>query len=105
MVCFDSVLTALICGTLFAQPPQATTDQEPLIKTNVDVVSALTWVYDANGHVINGLRADQFKVFDNNRPQTVDSIDVFFHPISMVICIQSNSAASALLPALSKWAT
>jgi len=99
---FRFVLTALICGALFAQQPQATTDQEPLIKTNVDVVSALTWVYDANGHGINGLRADQFKVFDNNKPQVVDSIDVFFHPISMVICVQANSAAAALLPTLSK---
>jgi VWFA-related protein len=103
MLRFFSIV--LICGllpALHAQTPTTADDQDPLIKTNVDVVSALTWVYDANGNPVNGLRADQFKLFDNNKPQVIDSVDVIFHPISMVVCVQANANASIMLPAVSK---
>lgn len=99
---------ALICEALLAQqgqtpPVQQTGDDDPnRIVVGVDVVSVPVWVMDASGHYLNGLREDQFKVFDNDKPQTVDSVDLFYHPISMVVVIQANADATAMLPSISR---
>lgn len=92
----------LICEALLAQQAQTPTQDPGNIVVRVDVVSVPVWVYDANGNYVNGLREDQFKLFDNDKPQVISSMDVIFHPISMVICIQANANATAMLPAISK---
>jgi VWFA-related protein len=76
-------------------------EEEPLIKVTVDNVVAPVWVYDRNGSFIDGLRPDQFHLFDNNKEQNIQ-VDVSFVPISMVICIQANANVEKLLPTVSK---
>ncbi len=103
---------ALVCALLIAQqpstppPPQqpATADQTPeeyRIPVTVDVVVAPTMVLDKDGYYVNGLRKDQFHLYDNNKEQDVQ-VDVSFYPISLVIAIQANSHVEGLLPQVRK---
>jgi VWFA-related protein len=98
---------ALLCGLLVGQqppkPPEKAPDQqEPApIRVTVDYVSTPAWVYDHNGETVNGLRPDQFRLFDNDREQNIQ-VDVSFTPISLVICVQSNSHVQGLLPQVKK---
>jgi len=101
------VSTALLCGLLTAQqttPPPADPhqEQEPApIRVTVDYVSTPAWVYDRDGSTISGLRPDQFRLFDNGKEQNIQ-VDVSFTPISLVICLQSNSHVQQFIPQLRK---
>jgi VWFA-related protein len=98
---------AFLCGLLVGQQPPKPTEkapeqQEPApIRVTVDYVSTPAWVYDRNGDYVNGLRPEQFRLFDNEKEQNI-SVAVSFTPISLVICIQSNSHVAGLLPQVKK---
>jgi VWFA-related protein len=77
------------------QPPLAT------IRTTVEVVVAPVLVTDRSGAFINGLRPDQFRLFDNDKEQNVQ-VDVTFTPISLVLVLQANSHVEHLLPQVRK---
>jgi len=64
-------------------------------------VIAPVWVYDAEGNYVNGLRRDQFHLYDNGKEQNIN-VDEVFEPISMVILLQANSAMEHMLPMMSK---
>jgi VWFA-related protein len=105
---FRFLLPALLAGALLAQntsqpPAPAATpeDANQRISVTVQNVVAPTWVYDAKGNYVNGLRADQFHLFDNGKEQNI-KLDETFEPISMVIMIQANSAVQNMLPTVSK---
>ena len=109
---FRPVSIIAICGLMAAQqtrPPatpeqkvQTATDQpETRISTTVLSVTTPAWVYDSDGDTISGLRADQFRLFDNGKQQDI-RVDVAFTPISLVLCIQANSHVQGLLPQVKK---
>ncbi|HYW42910.1 MAG TPA: VWA domain-containing protein [Bryobacteraceae bacterium] len=115
------VLVSLLCGLLFAQqkqkqqnpattqpqimvnnPAQQQTEPEEtpadlLIRVPVDFVVAPVLVFDRSGNYVNGIRPDQFRLWDNDKQQVIQ-VDETFTPISMVIAIQSNAHVEALLP-------
>jgi VWFA-related protein len=106
--------TVFLSGLLAAQtapqqtPPkspataQTATDQpESLGSVTVQYVSTPAWVYNRDGDIINGLRPEQFRVFDNGKEQN-PKVDVTFTPISLVICIQSNAHVEHFMPQLKK---
>ncbi|HTX34427.1 MAG TPA: VWA domain-containing protein [Bryobacteraceae bacterium] len=107
------VLT-LVCGLLAAQqsskkarqasePPDEARPQDDLtFYGGIEEVNAPVWVFDRNGDYVNGLRPDQFRLFDNGREQSIRSVDVSYTPISLVICIQANSHVQGLLPQVNK---
>jgi VWFA-related protein len=108
------VCALLLCGLLAAQqttPPKQTApaqqreavgDQpETVIRTTVQYVSTPVWVYDRDGDYVNGLQADQFRLFDNSKEQQV-KVDVSFTPMSLVLCVQANSHVQGLLPQVKK---
>jgi VWFA-related protein len=100
------LLTAL-SGLLLAQtqsPPDKTTQQPPSqpgpmtrITTTLFNVVAPVLVYDSNGNYVNGLRPEQFHLYDNQKEQNIH-VDVAFVPISLVILIQANAHVEKLLP-------
>ena len=113
---FRPVLLTLVTTLLFAQQPGTAPQtagqpgsaaqtagqfEEYKIPVTVDVVVAPTMVLDKNGYYVNGLRKDQFHLFDNGREQN-PQVDVSFYPISLVIAIQSNSHVEGLLPQVNK---
>ena len=86
------------------QQPQQGQDEDPaqlLIRVPVEVVTTPVLVFDHNGEYVNGIRPEQFRLFDNNKQQDVH-VDETFTPISLVICIQSNSHVEGLLPQVKK---
>ncbi len=87
------------------QPPRpADVDQEVpelTIRATVNVVVTPVTVTDSDGNYVNGLQPSQFQVFDNGKPQDIQ-VDVAFHPISVVVAIQANSAMEAVLPKIQK---
>ena len=83
------------------KPP---TDEGPLIRSTLHVVLVPTTVMDKKGHTINGLRANDFELFDNDKPQKIDR-DIVFLPMSMVICIQRSANVEAVLPKIRRIGT
>ena len=79
-------------------------DEGPLIRSTLHVVLVPTAVTDKKGHTINGLRANDFELFDNDKPQKIDR-DIVFLPMSMVICIQRSANVEAVLPKIRRIGT
>jgi VWFA-related protein len=73
----------------------------PVIRTTVNVVLVPTTVTDSKGAVINGLRPQDFELYDNEKRQEINR-DVAFLPLSMVICIQRSANIEAILPKINK---
>jgi VWFA-related protein len=108
------ILVTLLCGLLVAQqasppvqPPAPQQAQAPeiapetTIKVGVEEVSTPALVFDRDGNYVNGLTAQDFRLFDNGKQQNIE-VDVTFVPISLVICIQANASATGLLPHVAK---
>ncbi len=74
-------LALLACAVWAQQPPD--------LKTTVRLVVAPTTVIGLDGEYIDGLKEDDFLVYDNGKQQTVHA-DVSFTPISLVIAVQSG---------------
>jgi VWFA-related protein len=101
-------IAMILCGLLAAQQTSKPTEkkaepqQEPApIRVTVDYVTTPVLVFDRDGQYVNGLREDQFRLFDNGKEQDAH-VDVSYTPISLVICIQSNSHVQGLLPQVKK---
>jgi VWFA-related protein len=95
------IMSALaVCAFCFGQTPSATTPDLPTrsdIIVPVNVVIAPTTVLDKSGNYVNGLTIDDFKLFDNGKPQRITQ-DVAFEPISLVIAVQASSMLGDILP-------
>jgi VWFA-related protein len=113
--------STLLCGLLLAQqqatpPPKQPTPAQPQTQQNqqpgeeeptkfvvpVQAIQVPVWVYDKNGSYVEGLRPDQFRVYDNATEQHITGVDVSFTPISMVIVIQANADVEKMLPAVNR---
>ena len=73
----------------------------PDIRTTVRLVVAPTTVTDRKGRYIDGLTSGDFRVLDRGRPQSILS-DISYQPISLVIALAANEAASAVLDKVGK---
>ena len=104
-------LLTLLTGLLLAQtqpPPKSTPQQaeqpsdggQP-IRVSVENVMAPVLVYDRAGNTVNGLRPDQFRLFDNNKEQNIQ-VDETFVPISLMILVQANSEVEKILPQVAR---
>lgn len=82
-------------------PDEAIPDDTPVIRTSVNVVLVPTTVTDKRGNVVNGLRPEDFTLYDNDQVQEVNR-DVAFLPLSIVICIQRSHHVEAMLPKIQK---
>lgn len=95
---------------LWAQQPSATpsapadssakVDQDKgfvIPPVQVRAVQAPVTVLDADGSIVNGLNALDFKLFDNGREQKIYE-DLEEHPISLVVAIQANRGVEKILP-------
>jgi len=95
----------LLAAGLFAQDPQDSARPEAAvdrpIRVQVEVVVAPVNVVDRNGDNVDGLRPDQFHLFDNDKEQNIH-VDVAFHSISMAIAVQCNDRVESVLPQIQK---
>ena len=73
------ILFFLMSTGIFAQVIEETTR----IDTNLVIIDVL--VMDKTGHVVTGLRADQFELFDDNAKQVIESFSAEAEPVSFGI--------------------
>lgn len=79
----------------------AAPDETPTFRESVQIVLVPTTVTDKGGETVNGLRPQDFQLYDNNKLQQINR-DVTFLPLSLVICIQRSNNVEAILPKISK---
>ncbi|MDE0434827.1 MAG: VWA domain-containing protein [Bryobacterales bacterium] len=72
--------------------------------SEVNVVTVPVTVTDRKGIYVNGLEAFDFRIYDNRKLQVIDSFEVAFLPISMVICVQSSDRVEGILPEVTRTA-
>jgi len=99
---------ALLCGGAAAQTgseqaneltDQALTPEDsPVIREEIRLVTVPVTVTGPDGEYVTGLEKSDFTIYDNEKPQEIDSFEVSFLPISMVICVQSSERVEGLLP-------
>src|SRR5947209_15226311 len=85
--------TLAVCALCFGQEPSPATPDLPRrsdIVVPVNVVIAPTTVLDKSGNYVNGLSLDDFKLFDNGKPQRITQ-DIAFEPISLVVGVEASS--------------
>jgi VWFA-related protein len=68
-------------------------------KTSVPLVLAPATVTDAGGHFVDGLRAEDLILYDNNVPQPIQ-LDWTANPISLVVAIQTSANSGAVIDKL-----
>lgn len=81
-----------------------TVENQPTFVSGVEVVTVPVTVTGPNGEYVTALTSHDFKIFDNEIEQKIDSVEVSFLPISMVICVQSSDRVEAILPNIKKTA-
>jgi len=88
--------------------PTAAQDDQPTFKEKSDFSTVVrrvivpTTVLDPDGHgYVTGLKAADFEVFDNDKPQKVDA-ELIEQPLSVVLAIQANTDVEGFLPKLKK---
>jgi hypothetical protein len=75
--------------------------QIPTIRVPVRLVSLPTLVFSAENRLIPGLRAVDFRVLDNGRPQAI-ALDTSTTPISVALAIQANMDVREYVPFIAK---
>jgi VWFA-related protein len=65
---------------------------------DVDVVQLTAVVTDGDGRFVSGLKAEDFRVFDNDRPQKITSFQSENISLELVVAIDVSSSMRAALP-------
>jgi VWFA-related protein len=105
------VCGALVCVVLLAQntptnpPTNSGNDADSTIRTKVHLVLVPVTVTDAKGKIVDGLKADDFVLYDDGQPQRqvqVDSSDTVLAPVALVIAIEGAAISQAALEKIHK---
>jgi len=102
----------MLAGLLAAQstqstPPQQTAPTPPAqqgdygIVVHVTNIVAPVKVFDSEGNMVNGIKGEDFHLFDNKEEQNI-RVDEHYIPISMVIAIQCNGEVDHILPQINR---
>ena len=89
-----------VCATLVAAQDLPSDIVPPFVVTTERVVVPAT-VFDREGAYVNGIRAEQFHLYDNGKEQNIQ-VDVAYQPISLVVAIESSSHVESILPQVRK---
>jgi VWFA-related protein len=81
-----------------------TAEETPTFVTGTVEVTVPVTVTGPEGEFVSGLEKTDFRIFDNEVEQQIDSFEVAFLPISMVVLIQSSSRVEGVLPDVKKTA-
>jgi len=75
--------------------------QEPTIRVPVRLVNQPVLVFSADNRLLPDLHAADFRVFDNDRPQTF-TLDAEPSPVSLALAVQANNDIRDYLPFIAK---
>jgi VWFA-related protein len=80
-------------------------DNDPTFRSSIHYVLVPTSVLDPDGHgYVNGLSANNFEIYDNDKPQKVIA-EYTQLPLSVVLVVQANSEIDPMLPKLRRSST
>lgn len=96
-----ALVCTLMLGAAFGQEQAPSQQPAPVIRESFRFVIAPTTVTDRDGHFVTGLQPQDFRLLDNGKPQKITE-DVTFHPVSLVLCIQSNAVMEKILPEIKR---
>jgi VWFA-related protein len=89
-------MAAVVAAVLLAQESGDLT-----IRQRVDEVIAPTTVLDKDGLYVTGLKPMEFRLYDNDKLQTI-KVDEVISPVSLVVAIQADYKVEAVLPKIQK---
>jgi VWFA-related protein len=77
---FQRVLIGLVCAGVVASvqaqtKPAPSPEQDDVIRVNTELVQTDVMVFDKQGHFVDGLKAEQFALKVDNKPQTISFFD------------------------------
>jgi hypothetical protein len=75
-----------------------TAEERPSFTSGVEIVTVPVTVTGPDDQYVSGLEKSDFHIFDNDVEQKIDSFEVAFLPISMVVLVQSSARVEGLLP-------
>ena len=88
---------AVLLLLLFAEfPPQAQSQQSPPIRVTVNRVNVGVTVTDPTGHFVEGLRREDFQIFDNDVEQPITDFLPVEEPAQLLLLIESGPAVLLL---------
>ncbi len=90
------LVSALVAAVVVAQDAGDIT-----IRQRVDEVIAPTTVVDKDGNYVTGLKPMEFRLYDNDKPQTI-KVDEVISPVSLVVAIQADYKVEKVLPKIQK---
>jgi VWFA-related protein len=97
-----SLALGLFAAGCWAQQPLQDPSSERTFKVDTRIVAVPVTVTAKNGKTVNGLQMSDFRVYDNGRPVEDLTLDVAFHPVSIVIAVQANGDVEGMLPKIQK---
>ena len=80
----------LLAGAAFGQQPQA--NETPVFRAGVALVKVDAQVVDHNGRVVEGLTANDFRVFDDGRPQKIAYFGQEAEPLDLVLLLDVSGS-------------
>ncbi|OFW27141.1 MAG: hypothetical protein A3H27_10020 [Acidobacteria bacterium RIFCSPLOWO2_02_FULL_59_13] len=112
------LLAGLLAGVIFApagagaqfsnQPPSepdnpgTEPEQQYSISVEIEVVTVPVTVTNASGEFVTDLNKNEFTIQDNGVQQKIESFDLSWDPISLVIVVQTSSRVATQLPEVRK---
>ena len=94
-----ATLVALTLGLAAWLAPasiRAQQDQSPTggfsFKSGVDLIAVTATVTDRSGRFVSGLRAEDFEIYENGKPQTVSQFDAERVPVSLGIALDTSGS-------------
>jgi VWFA-related protein len=77
---FQRILPAVVCALIVASAqaqtkPAPSPEQEDVIRVNTELVQTDVMVFDKKGQFVDGLKAEQFALKVDNKPQTISFLD------------------------------
>src|SRR6476661_7172445 len=90
------LVSALVAAVVVAQDAGDIT-----IRQRVDEVIAPTTVVDKDGNYVTGLKPMEFRLYDNDKPQTI-KVEEVVSPVSLVVAIQADYKVEKVLPKIQK---
>jgi len=85
------VVGSLAVGVRGQQPPSPPRNPEAFpFKSGVDLVNVTATVSDENGRFVSGLRASDFTVYEDDKPQTVTQFTAERVPVSLGVALDTS---------------
>src|SRR5258708_19924075 len=90
------LLLGALCACPLAKGQDNSHQQSPTIQVSVELVNAGVIVTDARGHFVEGLRREDFHIFDNGIEQRLAGFATLEEPAQVLLLIEAGPAVYLL---------